>query len=272
MSKTNNILAAIILILGSVSASFAQQVDPGAAQQKSADNFVTEKGFKSKIFELKYRDAESVAKVLRQLGSGFKGASMSANSEFKTITVRDFPENLATIEEALKRLDTPSAPRPNIELHMHVLVASNTSGATGGTSAQVPAELRDVLTQLRETLSYRNYELVTSVVQRLTETPRGLRGKGTAEVSGASTAAGNFTLPYEYLINSVSLETTSTGAPMIQIGEFSFSTGVTETSKIDNRTQVQTALNLRDGEKVVVGTATLGDRALIIVLTAKLVK
>jgi hypothetical protein len=35
---------------------------------------------------------------------------------------------------------------------------------------------------------------------------------------------------------------------------------------------VQTALNLRDGEKVVVGTAALGDRALIIVLTARLVK
>ena len=57
---------------------------------------------------------------------------------------------------------------------------------------------------------------------------------------------------------------------MVQIGEFTFSTGMTSQT-VDNRTQVQTALNLRDGEKVVVGTATLGDRALIIVLTAKLV-
>ena len=270
MYKTNHILAAIVLILVVISASFAQQVEPGAAE-KSGSDFVTEKGFKSKIFELKYREAESVAKVLRQLGSGFKGASMSANAEFKTITVRDFPENLATIEEALKRLDTPSAPRPNIELHMHVLVASNTSGAAGGTSAQVPGELRDVLAQLRETLTYRNYELLTSVVQRLTETPRGLRGKGAAEISGSPTTSGGFSFPYEYLINSVSVETTSTGTPMVQIGEFSFTTGMTSTAKIDNRTQVQTALNLRDGEKVVVGTATLGDRALIIVLTAKLI-
>jgi len=269
MYKTNNIQAAVILILVFITASFAQQVEPGTAQKAGSD-FVTEKGFKSKIFELKYREAESVARVLRQLGSGFKGASMSANSEFKTITVRDFPENLATIEEALKRLDTPAAPRPNIELHMYVLVASNTSGAASGTSAQVPAELKDVLTQLRQTLTYRNYEVVTSVVQRLTETPRGLRGKGTAEVSGSSMPAGNFILPYEYLINSVSLESTSTGAAMLQIGEFSFTTGLTSTT-IDNRTQVQTALNLRDGEKVVVGTATLGDRALIIVLTAKLI-
>jgi hypothetical protein len=37
-----------------------------------------------------------------------------------------------------------------------------------------------------------------------------------------------------------------------------------------DRAKVETALNLRDGEKVVVGTATIRDRALIVVLTAKL--
>jgi hypothetical protein len=207
---------------------------------------------------------------LRQLGSGFKGASLSASSEFKTLTVRDFPENLATIEEALKRLDVPAPPRPNIELHMHVLVASATSGSAGGATVQVPPDLKDVLTQLRETLSYRNYELVISIVQRLTETPYRLHGRGTAEISQSPGADGSLTLPYEYFVNSVTAASTSTGAPIIQIGEFTFSTGFTLTTKIDNRTQVQTALNLRHGEKVVVGTATLGDRALIVVLTAKL--
>ena len=267
LRTTKNIITMLALLLLSLTVSFAQQ--PAAVPQKSESDFVTEKGFKSRVFDVKYRDAESLAKVLRQLGSGFKGASISANSEFKTLTVRDFPENLATMEEALKRLDTPAAPRPNIELHMHVLIAGNTSG-TGGNDTQVPTELKDVLGQLRNTLSFRNYELATSVVQRLTETQRGLRGKGNIDISRSGNATGNMTLPYEYLINSVSLASTSTGAPTIQIGEFAFSTGLTSNT-IDNRTQVQTALNLRDGEKVVVGTATLGDRALIIVLTAKLI-
>lgn len=270
LKTTKNVLAVFALVLIFISASFAQQPNSGITQ-KSDDDFVTEKGFKSKVFEVKYRDVDSLAKVLRSLGSGFKGASISPNSEFKTLTVRDFPENLATIEEALKRLDTPGVPRPNIELHMYVLIASNTGGNSGGTTApQVPAELKDVLTQLRETLSYRNYELATTVVQRLTETSRGLRGKGTTQISGSPPAGGSVNLPYEYLINSVTLASPSTGASIIQIGEFSFSTGLTSTT-LDNRTQVQTALNLRDGEKVVVGTTTLGDRALIIVLTAKLV-
>ncbi len=269
LKTTKNVLAALVPVFIFISASFAQQADSGAAQ-KSDPDFVTEKGFKSKVFEVKYRDADSLAKVLRQLGSGFRGASLSANSEFKTLTVRDFPENLATIEAALNRLDTPAAPRPNIELHMHVLLASNTSGNAGGTTAEIPSELRDVLTQLRGTLNYRNYELATSVVQRLTETRGFVLGKGTAEISPSPTSGGRVTLPYEYSINSVTVSSTSTGAPVVQIGEFTFSTGLTSTT-LDNRTQVQTALNLRDGEKVVVGTATLGDRALIIVLTVKVI-
>ena len=194
LKTTKIVLVTLVLVLTFISASFAQQAGGGGPQKADGD-FVTEKGFKSKVFEVKYRDAGSLASVLQKLGSGFKGASISANSEFRTLTVRDFPENLASIEEALKRLDTPAAPRPNIELHMHVLVASNT---TGTTAQEVPAELRDVLTQLRDTLSYRNYELATSVVQRLTETPRGLGGKGMAEISRSPTSAGSVNLPYGY--------------------------------------------------------------------------
>lgn len=265
----NNALALTAVVLVFITVSPAQTPVAGTAP-KPEDNFVTEKGFNSKVFEVRHRDPESLAKVLRQIGSGFKGASISANSEFRTVTVRDFPENLATMEEALKRLDTPVAPRPNIELHMFVLVASNGAANTGSAAPPVPAELKEVLNQLRETLSYRNYEIATSIVQRLTETSRGLRGKGTTDISLSPPANGNQTLPYEYFVNGVSLGSTSTGTPIIQIGEFAFSTGQTSQT-FDNRTQVQTALNLRDGEKVVVGTAAFGNRALVIVLTAKLI-
>ena len=270
MLKIKNILTAIALVLSLSSVSFAQQPDTRPTP-KAEDNYVTEKGFKSKVFDAKYRDAVSLGNVLRQLGSGFKGAAVSANSEFKTITVRDFPENLVTMEEALKRLDVPVAPRPNIEMHMYVLLASNSSAYTTPANAEVPAELKAVLTQLRDTLSYKNYELATTIVQRLTETQRGLHGRGTTDISRSPNPAEGVTLPYEYSINSVTLTPSSTGAQTLQIGEFTFSTGLTSGTKIDNRTQVQTTLNLRDGEKVVVGTATLGERALIVVLTAKFI-
>jgi len=254
-------LAAMALAMIFVPSSLAQQTTNKA--DSNTDASITEKGFKNKVFEIKYRDARSLSNVLFNLGSGFKGATMSANSEFKTLTVRDFPENIAAIEEAIKRLDTPLTPRPNIELHMHVLMASNSASV----NVEPPAELKDVLAQLRGTFNYKSYELATSIVQRLTETPRGLNSKGVADFGSPSAS---MTLPYEYSINNVTLAPNPAGATAVQIGEFVFVT----TSTATDRTQVsriETALNLRDGEKVVVGTATLRDRALIVVLSAKLV-
>ena len=250
----------LVSFLISVSASFAQEPSPSPAQNQSETS--AERSLKSRVFEIKYRDPNSLKDALYFLGSGAKGSSMSANTEFRTITVRDYPEILATIEEAIKRLDVPATPRPNIELHMHVLIASN----SGGAAMDVPAEMKDVLTQLRGTLNYQKYELAASIVQRLTETPRGLQGAGVADFPSSTPGAPSSAVPYEYAINNVSLVQNVTGPPSVQINEFAFAI-------IDkDRARVQTALNLRDGEKVVVGTATLKDRALVIVLTAKLIK
>lgn len=253
-------LLTLALVLAFVSASPAQQPAPSPAQNQPEGT--TERNLKSRVFEVKYRDPNSLKDALYHLGSGFKGFAMSANSEFRTLTVRDFPENLATIDEALKRLDVPKPSRPNIELHMHVLIASNAAG----TATDAPADLKDVLTQLRGTLNYRNYELAASIVQRLTETPRGLQGSGIAELPGTNPGTPNSSMPYEYYINNVSLVPNATGTASVQIAEFTFVTIEKE------RAKVQTALNLRDGEKVVVGTATIRNRALVIVLTTKLIK
>lgn len=267
LKNTKNIMAAFVLVLVVISASFAQQADTPRPQETPRESPFT-KDFKTKIFEVKYRPADRLATVVGRLLSG-GSASISANSEFKTITVRDFPENLATIEQVLQRLDTPAAPRPNIELHMHVLIASN-NRKPSGTGAPVPAELRDVLKQLSETLTYQNYELATSAVQRLTtEMTRAVEVKGTAELSGETPTAPNSIMIYNHDIQSVSLVQNATGSPTVEIGYFRF------TAIIDKDLPgvgIGTALNLRDGEKVVVGTADIRNRALVIVLIAKLIK
>lgn len=261
LSFITKLLTLLVITLIIIPAVVAQQ--PNTTQDKPKEDFVTERQFKSKIFEVKYREPSSIANVLRQLGSGFKGAGISANNEFRTLTVRDFPENLATIEEAIKRLDTPAAPPSSVQMHMHVLMASNRVGATP--AGEIPVELTDVITELRRTLTYRNYELITSVLQRLTETNRGLNGSGLAQVPGAQT--GVTTARYEYYVNQLSFVPSASGAQSIQIQDFTFTLAG---EGIQGR--VQTALNLRDGEKVVVGTATINDRALIVVLIPKIVK
>ncbi|HEY6332462.1 MAG TPA: secretin N-terminal domain-containing protein, partial [Blastocatellia bacterium] len=106
--------------------------------------YVEVKGFKSKVLDVKNRDPRELMRVLAPLGSGFRGATMVYNDEFRTITVRDWPENIATIEDALARLDLPAAAPSGAELHVHILVAS----MGGADSAGGVAELSDVLSQL----------------------------------------------------------------------------------------------------------------------------
>ena len=258
--KHVSVASALVLLFTLV--AFSQQPASNTTPAPQ-DNYVTEKNFKSKVFDVKYREPGSLANVVSKLMSGFKGAAISSSSEFRTITVRDFPENLVTIEEAIKRLDTPAAARPDIELHIHALIASN----AGSVGSAPPAELRDVLEQLRGTLNYKNYELAATVVQRLTDTPRGLNGSGVSELPGGNSGTPSSLMSYDYFIGGVSLVQNAAGSYTVQIGEFGFTT-----SSDKDKAKVQTAMNIRDGEKVVVGTATMRNRALVVVLTVKFLK
>jgi hypothetical protein len=244
---------------------------PSQPAPAATDRYVTNTGFKNRVFEVHHRMPDDLVPVVRLLTSGFKGAELSASNEFRTITVRDFPENIAAIEEAIKRLDTPEVTRPDIELRMHVLLASNKEGA----SNPYPADLKDVIGELQKTLNFREYTLLTSIVQRTRESrgPRSsyLDGRGSAEVSWP-----NPNLPagfekrisnYSFSATSVSLTASPTGAAEIQLGDFYFTLSVPGTDA-----RIHSDVRMRDGERVVVGTAGFSDKALILVMTARVLK
>jgi hypothetical protein len=241
------------------------------SQPAPVDNYVTNTGFKNRVFEVHNRIPEDLIPVIRLLTSGFKGAQLAASNEFRTITVRDFPENIAAIEEAIKRIDTPEITRPDIELRMHVLLASNKEGA----SNPYPSDLKDVITELQKTLNFKEYTLLTSIVQRTRES-RGTRGnyldgRGSAEVTwpNPNVPAGfeKRISTYSFSATSVALTGSPTGAAEIQLGDFYFTLSVPGTDA-----RIHSDVRMRDGERVVVGTAGFSDKALILVMTARVLK
>jgi hypothetical protein len=261
------IVASFALALACACACAAQEANN---QQAAAppDNTVTHTSFRNRVFEVKHRDPDSLLSVLRLLTSGFKGAQISASRPFKTITVRDFPENIVSIEEALKRLDTPEAPRPEIEFRMHVLIASNASNGTN----QYPADLKDAVGQLQTTLNFKSYYLLTSIIQRAKDrqdyAPNIIQGEGVAQMQlPGENAPRDYS--YNFQANSLMLNTNQAGVTSVQLGSFRF--------RLDGgdgggRAVVSSDVGVREGEKVVVGTAGLRDKALILVLTAKLIR
>lgn len=272
---TNGIrITAAIFALALAAATVPAQ-QPAAQQPRPtpapSDNYVDHKSFKSTVFAVRHREPDTLVPVLRLLTSGHKGSAVSADRNFRVITVRDFPENVASIEEAIKRLDTPDGPRPDVELRMHVLLASE-SAAPG--AEQPPADLREVLTQLQSTLNFKSYELLTSVVQRTKESrgrePGYLQGNGTAETVGAG--GEKQLLNYNFAADSLSLTPAATGAATtVQLGNFNFTIS-SATTGVHAQARIRSDVSLRDGERVVVGTAGMGSRALILVLTARTLK
>jgi len=253
----------------------AARTQPAVAQTPSTSpprspDYVEEKGFKGRVFEIKHRDPEGLAQVLRPLGSGFKGATITANREFKILSVRDFPENIAAMEEAIKRLDTPEARTPEIEFTIHIVIASNGDGA----GSDVPAELGSVIKQLQSTLRYKTYTVMTSAIHRGKEGPNTVANSGIAEskLLGITTPQAQ-PIFYNYSLSRISLE----GAMTAQVGNFNFRMKAPLVMNSNGSISYEsigfdTPVSVHEGEKVVVGTTSMGDKGLIVVLSARVLK
>ena len=254
----------------------AALIATGIAQEKKQEKENVETtGFKGKIFELKHREPSEIYQTISPLGSGFKGAVITINDELNMLTVRDFPENIAVIEEAIKRLDVSRTSRAesNVELSLQVLLA-NTSEIPNQLPGELPNDLKDVAKQLQNTFTFKNYILATTIVQRAKTNGR-FRGGNALYGTGDSTWTVSYKRDdgssrdiqekanYEYRITAITVAPGVTGPSTIQLQNFFFRFG---------QTRVQTDLDVRDGEKLVVGTASYETKAMILVLTAKIPK
>ncbi len=271
--RFRDVFAPALVLLATVLSrpALAQATPAPRAAEAAREEFVTEKGFASRVFEVKHREPSDLAAVVRPLGSGYRGATVSANRDFKTISVRDFPENIAAIEAALKRLDVAEAPKKDVELRLWVLAASNGEGAAG----RFPEDLKEAVAALKSTLTYRSYSLASSFVQRIRDGARGITGEGVTELAPtpspaeekrktAGKASGG-PMQLEYRIGSLSVESGENGPATVKLDGFSLSLVG------GGRAQLRTDVTLRDGEKVVVGTSTVQDKGLVVVLSARVI-
>lgn len=218
-------------------------------------------GLKSRVFEIKHRDTHELANAVRALGSGVKGTQLSPSREFKTLVVRDFPENIASIEDAIKRLDAPSPQKNDIEVRMRVLFAAPSG------PGQYPVDLEGVVKQLQATLNYKAYFEIANVLQRVKD-GSGTASKGVANLKPPVTTEST-SAQYGYGLEDVRLVTPSSGGPpRVQIRKVTFWVNGKSLGEAD----LSTGLSLREGEKVVVGTANLKHRAMILVLSARVLK
>lgn len=249
-----------------------------APQAKPAEpDLATLRAMKSKLFVIQFRDPLQLQRALSALGSGANGATMRFNNEggLNTIGVRDFPENLALIEDALKRLDVPAAIQKatDVELTLHVLFASKGPLSDG----ELPSELHDVVKQLKGTLAYRGYALAASFVQRvqvLDNARSHTSGLGHVlpGALGAAESKDAARMKVEWRADGLRLMSPNEGPSTLDVESFRLDLEEATTTHTGTLAKFNTPLSLREGERVVVGTSVVKDHGVVVVLTVHRIK
>jgi len=265
--------AALAAVLAAAQAPPAKAPAPPPAQASMEPEYATSREFKSRLFTVQHCSPYQLERILKPLTSGFRGTLIvpTERDGLMTLSVRDFPENLAAIEEALKRVDVAAPPRAEVELHIHVLFASRQEGPSEG----FPEELKDVVATLKSTLNYRSYTHATSFVQLAVDGSESLRGKGEVEMVIKSPKGERTATPvgFDWGIRLLKVESPQGGPMILDLKGFELSgwERLGPNSKVDLAV-FRTDLDLKDGEKVVVGTSSIKDKGLIVVVTAKVLK
>jgi len=219
-----------------------------------------ESKFRTKMFEVHNGNARDIARTIKTLGSGMPGSEINYNEETRTVTVLDFPENVATIEEAIGRLDKSSAPAPNVELKISLLIGSKVPLP----GSAVPEDLAPVVKQLQSTLRYMHYGLLAANIHN-TRAGDGIEGSGVAEPTLIGNTSTNPVF-YNYHLRNIRVDDGTVGVESLNFG-MRVPVQMNKTTQYEN-VGFNTPVSIKQNEKVVIGTTTMGNRAVIVVLIA----
>jgi hypothetical protein len=204
---------------------------------------------------MQYADPNAIFSMVKMFG-----VEIQMGGGMKTIALSGFPENIAAAEAAIKQLDV--APK-NIELVVHFLVGGNQAAPNGA----VPAELRDVVAQLKITFTYKEYSMLDPLTIR---TRAGSRADTSGIISAPTVNPPRLT---QFSIQSATVP--ESGVIHIDRMHAGLRIPVASAQKMDYvNTGIDQDIDVKDGQKVVVGRASLEgpDKALFLILTAKVIQ
>jgi hypothetical protein len=265
------------------------------ADQKRADEArrVDEGNRVRRVFQLKHVDPLELLPMLHVFP-----VEKHANQRFKTISVSGSREMVAAVEETIRRFDVPASSQPvplarNVDLTVHLLI-----GEEQPSTEAPPAALKPVVDQLTTLFPYKGYRLAETLVMR---TRDGTEGHLSGMIRLAKPRPEHDPrpswrqAPYSFSFRRATIRegekaglSAAAPAPERQIRLDHLELGVDVPHAVaifgapeDGKTPfeykrvgLKTDIDVREGQKVVVGKATLDGtgQALILVVTAKVIE
>jgi hypothetical protein len=220
--------------------------------EEKARQEIEQRDWETRIFPVKYVDLIQLNTAL----SMFRAKTM-ASPDLRVISVRAPKEIMPAIEDAIKRLDVPQ-PRSEAELTIYVVVGSDQPELPSA----IPSNLNAVVNQLRGVLAYKGYRLLDTLITRGTGYPWGAFSGGETTLSGALVISETVKPSYNF---STRFQIENDGkSPLLRLNNMRFQLQGSGLSA-----GVSGTVDIPRGQQVVVGKATLGEKALILVMSAK---
>jgi hypothetical protein len=222
--------------------------------QERARQEAERRDWETKIFTLKYVEPNQLTALL----SVFR-ASIKSNPNLHAVAVNAPKEIMPAIEDVIKRFDVPpsASAKKDAELTIHVIMASDQP-----TSGALPPALQPIVNQLKNVLSYKGYQLVDTIMNR---------GNGSVNLQGTLPVPSQFAGVTTYTFNTVfRIDNPDDKAPVLRLNQMRFVLNVPFNQQ-GNTQQViiGTDVEIPRGQQVVVGKATFGDKAFILVMSAR---
>jgi hypothetical protein len=212
-----------------------------------------------KLFVLKYADPSQVGELVKVFTS-----NVTPNPSIHALAVSATPEAMAAIEDAIKRLDVPSAAPQNVELTVYMLGGGSDSESQGA----LPKELDSVVAQLKNTFTYKSYRLLDVLTMRTRTGKQVLTNS-----NGGTVQTGTLSRP---IITELRIDSVGVGADgAIRINGLRDNSRVPVSNGNGNeytyqQVGVNADLDIKEGQKVVVGKVSINpNEAMFLVLTAK---
>jgi hypothetical protein len=210
---------------------------------------VEQRDWETKIFQIRYVDPDELRRAL----SMFRSNISYSGAGLRVLSVRAPKEIMPAIDDAIKRLDVPS-PRRDAELTIFVLLASDQEAA-----GAVPAVLQPVVNQLKGILTYKGYHLLDTLLTRASHS------RGTpARLTGTLTINPNLTPSYSFGA-IFQIDNPDGKVPILRLNQMQFDLNAPNVAPV----RIAGDVEIPQGQQIVVGKATMGERALILVMTSK---
>ncbi len=223
------------------------------------------------------------ATVLAGLARSGRSTSVEGNSNLHAIVIHATPAEVAEVEKTIHELDSldPSNSGKNVELVAYLIGGS--MDAPGSTPDSGTELLAPVYKQLHAIFPYRSYQLINTVLMR--------SGQGYfTSTSGMLKSLQNnpdFNQPGNYRLQYDSALVTEDSPPLIHLAKVQFNAKIpvasgglktkegyvsTQFSMVD--IGIETNVDLREGQKVVIGTSNVepAGTTLFLVVTARLIQ